>query len=209
MEHLPHQRRRPAEQEKALAAFLDEVQNQVSPNHHRWLTPEEAAQFDAGDEQPAVCGMDGSAGIGAADRSPAGPASGLAGLRSSRPQNRRKPSGRISAEVVPFCAAPVGTFHSALDKISWLRSFPGADSSFSETCAPQWSRPAPATKGCPALQPQEAGPLRQRAVEARASPVIFSTSACRLLPAASIVTMAAKRLARTCHIASGMPNSIR
>src|SRR3982750_3955380 len=41
------------------------------------------------------------------------------------------------------------------------------------------------------------------------SPVAFSTSACRLLPCASIVTIAAKFFTRMCHIASGTPNSIR
>ena len=44
---------------------------------------------------------------------------------------------------------------------------------------------------------------------ARASPVSFSTSACRLLPCASIVTIAMKSRTRRCHIASGIPNSIR
>ena len=39
-------------------------------------------------------------------------------------------------------------------------------------------------------------------------PVSFSTSACRLLPCASIVTIAAKSRTRRCHIASGIPNSI-
>jgi hypothetical protein len=42
-----------------------------------------------------------------------------------------------------------------------------------------------------------------------AVPVVFSTSACRLLPCASMVTMAGKPFTRRCHIASGIPNSIR
>src|SRR3954465_10521075 len=40
------------------------------------------------------------------------------------------------------------------------------------------------------------------------SPVCASTSACRLFPCASIVTIAAKFFTRKCHIASGIPNSI-
>jgi hypothetical protein len=43
----------------------------------------------------------------------------------------------------------------------------------------------------------------------RTSPVAFSTSACRLLPCASMVTIAAKFFTRMCHMASGIPNSIR
>ncbi|PWW07129.1 hypothetical protein DFQ01_10221 [Paenibacillus cellulosilyticus] len=38
---------------------------------------------------------------------------------------------------------------------------------------------------------------------------LCSTSACRLLPCESIVTMAAKPSVCRCHIASGMPNSLR
>ncbi len=41
------------------------------------------------------------------------------------------------------------------------------------------------------------------------SPVDFSISACRLLPCASMVTMAAKLFTFRCHIASGMPSSNR
>ncbi len=44
---------------------------------------------------------------------------------------------------------------------------------------------------------------------ARCAPVSFSTSACKLLPCASMVTMATKLLTRRCHIASGIPKSIR
>ncbi len=44
---------------------------------------------------------------------------------------------------------------------------------------------------------------------ASAAPVLVSMSACRLWPCASIVTIAAKPFTRMCHIASGMPNSIR
>jgi len=42
-----------------------------------------------------------------------------------------------------------------------------------------------------------------------ASPVDRSTSTCRLLPCASMVTIAAKPFTRRCHMASGMPNSIK
>ncbi len=35
----------------------------------------------------------------------------------------------------------------------------------------------------------------------------LSTSACRLLPCASMVTMTGKSLTEMCHMASGMPNS--
>src|SRR3954465_9827291 len=45
--------------------------------------------------------------------------------------------------------------------------------------------------------------------DSSASPVAASTSACRLLPCASIVTIAAKSCTSKCHIASGIPNSIR
>jgi hypothetical protein len=42
---------------------------------------------------------------------------------------------------------------------------------------------------------------------ASSAPEDFSTSACMLLPRASIVTITGKSLTRRCHIASGMPNS--
>src|SRR5688500_6389982 len=42
-----------------------------------------------------------------------------------------------------------------------------------------------------------------------ASPVSRATPACRLLPCASIVTIAMKRFTRRCHIASGIPKSIQ
>jgi hypothetical protein len=41
------------------------------------------------------------------------------------------------------------------------------------------------------------------------SAVDFSTSACRLFPCASMVTIAGKLFTRRCHMASGIPNSIR
>ena len=44
---------------------------------------------------------------------------------------------------------------------------------------------------------------------ASASAVAFSTSACRLLPCASMVTMVRKSFTRRCHMASGTPNSSR
>lgn len=48
---------------------------------------------------------------------------------------------------------------------------------------------------------------RYRFSVANTSPVACSTFACRLLPCASIVTMAMKPFTRRCHMASGMPNS--
>jgi hypothetical protein len=50
---------------------------------------------------------------------------------------------------------------------------------------------------------------RYQASFASASPVAFSTSACKLLPCASMVTMAAKFFTRRRHMDSGMPNSGR
>ncbi len=44
---------------------------------------------------------------------------------------------------------------------------------------------------------------------ASSAPVAFSTSACKLLPCASMVTIAANPFTRSRHIASGIPNSIR
>jgi site-specific recombinase XerC len=52
-------------------------------------------------------------------------------------------------------------------------------------------------------------PCYRVASAASSSPVAFSTSACRLLPCASMVTMAANPFTFRRHMASGMPNSIR
>src|SRR5579863_9834518 len=41
MEHMLLQLRRSPEQEQALKAFLDDLQNPQSPNFHHWLTPEQ------------------------------------------------------------------------------------------------------------------------------------------------------------------------
>jgi hypothetical protein len=41
----------------------------------------------------------------------------------------------------------------------------------------------------------------------RTLPVVFSTSACKLLPCESMVTSAIRSLTRKCHMASGMPSS--
>jgi hypothetical protein len=55
------------------------------------------------------------------------------------------------------------------------------------------------------------GPLHSQAFcsASRAEPLSCSTAACRLLPCASMVTIAANPSTRNCHIASGIPNSSR
>lgn len=42
MAHMLLQLRRPAEQERALEQFINEIQDPASPNFHKWLSP---AQF--------------------------------------------------------------------------------------------------------------------------------------------------------------------
>src|SRR5665213_3526733 len=46
MEHMLLQLRRPAELEEALTKNITQLNDPASPNHHRWLTPEQfGAQF--------------------------------------------------------------------------------------------------------------------------------------------------------------------